>query len=244
MDSCVRLDKFINSPLHKQYIMTSTLAFDVYGTLIDTSGVFDTLQDMIGEQAIPFMNRWRNKQLEYSFRRGLMDRHTDFSVCTEDALNYCCSSMGIDLTSTQKETLMGEYKVLPAFPDVKQALKQCRSAGHQIYAFSNGSRLAVGLLLDHADIAELFDGVISTEDVQMFKPSPAVYRHFIETSGAKKESAWLISGNTFDVIGAASFGMKTAWVRRSDDITFDPWEYEPTAVIRNLTELQTAISEH
>ena len=224
--------------------MTCTLAFDVYGTLIDTSGVFDTLQDMIVERVTPFMNRWRSKQLEYSFRRGLMDRHTDFSVCTKDALTYCCSSMRIDLTPKQKETLLDEYNVLPAFSDVKQALRDCRNAGHRTYAFSNGSKSAVEQLMNHAGINELFNGIVSTEDVQMFKPSPVVYQHFIKTSGATKESAWLISGNTFDVIGAASFGMKTAWVRRSDDMTFDPWEYEPTAVIGNLTELRTALAKH
>ena len=224
--------------------MTSTLAFDVYGTLIDTSGVFDTLQDMIGERATPFMNRWRSKQLEYSFRRGLMDRHTDFSICTKDALTYCCSSMGIDLTPKQKETLLDEYNMLPPFSDVKQALEDCLNAGHRTYAFSNGSKSAVELLLNHAGIKELFNGIVSTEDVQMFKPSPVVYQHFIKTSGATRESAWLISGNTFDVIGAASFGMKTAWVRRSEDMTFDPWEYEPTAVIGNLTELRTALAKH
>ena len=224
--------------------MTSTLAFDVYGTLIDTSGVFDTLQDMIGERATPFMSRWRSKQLEYSFRRGLMDRHTDFSVCTKDALIYCCSSMGIDLTPKQKETLLDEYNVLPAFSDVIQALRDCQNAGHRTYAFSNGSKSAVEQLLNHAGIKELFNGIVSTEDVQMFKPSPVVYQHFIKTSGATKESAWLISGNTFDVIGAASFGMKTAWVRRSEDMTFDSWEYEPTAVIGNLTELRTALAKH
>ncbi len=224
--------------------MAFTLAFDVYGTLIDTSGVYDTLRAMIGKQAKPFMNRWRNKQLEYSFRRGLMNRHTDFSVCTNDALNHCCISMGIQLTSKQKATLMNEYTVLPAFPDVRESLEECRSAGHQIYAFSNGSKRAVKQLIDHAGITELFDGVISTEDVQMFKPSPVVYHHFVEASGADKESAWLISGNSFDVIGASSFGMKTVWVQRSEDMVFDPWEYEPTAVIRNLTELPAILEQH
>ena len=70
--------------------MTQTLAYDVNGTLINTSGVFDKLHSMIPDNADPFMKLWRQKQLEYSFRRGLMRKHTDFSVCTRDALNYSC----------------------------------------------------------------------------------------------------------------------------------------------------------
>jgi 2-haloacid dehalogenase len=46
--------------------MKQTLAFDVYGTLINTSGVFNSLELLIGEKAKPFMDTWRNKQLEYS----------------------------------------------------------------------------------------------------------------------------------------------------------------------------------
>jgi len=52
--------------------MKTTLAFDVYGTLIDTHGVVAALTEMIGKQAQGFSQSWRDKQLEYSFRRGLM----------------------------------------------------------------------------------------------------------------------------------------------------------------------------
>ena len=40
--------------------MKYTLAFDVYGTLINTSAVFDSLEQMIGDQAKDFMETWRN----------------------------------------------------------------------------------------------------------------------------------------------------------------------------------------
>ena len=78
--------------------MRYTLAFDVYGTLINTSGVFSSLEQLIGEKAKPFMDTWRNKQLEYSFRRGLMKKYKDFSVCTRDALEFCCKSFKIELS--------------------------------------------------------------------------------------------------------------------------------------------------
>ena len=68
--------------------MPYTLAFDVYGTLIDTSGVFEFLHKLIGDKAELFMNTWRDKQLEYSFRRSAMDRYVDFSVCTQAGLVY------------------------------------------------------------------------------------------------------------------------------------------------------------
>ena len=66
--------------------MATTLAFDVYGTLINTHGVVSLLENMIGDNAHAFSTTWREKQLEYSFRRGLMQNYVLFSVCTEQAL--------------------------------------------------------------------------------------------------------------------------------------------------------------
>jgi len=62
-----------------------TIALDVYGTLIDTSSVQVALRDIVGDKAELLSILWRTKQLEYSFRRGLMDRYVDFSVVTKEA---------------------------------------------------------------------------------------------------------------------------------------------------------------
>ncbi|MBD3610314.1 MAG: HAD-IA family hydrolase, partial [Gammaproteobacteria bacterium] len=70
--------------------MSTTIAFDVYGTLIDTHGVKLVLEKHVGEQATAFSNLWRDKQLEYSFRRGLMQNYQNFAVCTRNALDYTC----------------------------------------------------------------------------------------------------------------------------------------------------------
>ncbi|MGQ1787060.1 haloacid dehalogenase type II [Saccharicrinis sp. GN24d3] len=217
--------------------MKYTLAFDVYGTLINTSGIYDSLKSMIGAHAKPFMDDWRNKQLEYSFRRGLMDKYTDFSICTKDSLEYCCQMYGIDLNKKQKEALMDEYTILPAFPDVKAALKNLKESGHRLFAFSNGSEKAVRKLLTTARIVDLFDGIVSVENVQSFKPNPLVYAHFNKETSSTKTNSWLISSNPFDVIGAVSFGMYSAWIRRTKDSIFDPWGIEPTLIINELTEL-------
>ncbi len=78
--------------------MTMTLAFDVYGTLIDTHGMVSELREFAGERAGEFSRIWREKQLEYSFRRGLMQNYETFAVCTRHALDYTCAFCGVPLT--------------------------------------------------------------------------------------------------------------------------------------------------
>ncbi|MBT8360411.1 MAG: haloacid dehalogenase type II [Desulfobacterales bacterium] len=222
--------------------MAITLGFDVYGTLIDTAGVTAALTPFTGELAPAFSNLWREKQLEYSFRRGLMQNYKHFAICTRQALDFSCSAMNIHLSEQEKDLLMANYRTLPAFPDVQEALPQLQEFGFRLFAFSNGRAADVAALLENANVNRYFIDVVSTDEIKSFKPNPAVYAHFLRRSQSSGQEAWLISGNPFDVIGAQSAGMSGAWVKRSEKALFDPWEIEPAIVVHTILELRDAIS--
>jgi len=224
--------------------MAITLAFDVYGTLIDTHGVILALEQHLGERAAAFSQTWREKQLEYSFRRGLMQNYRNFAVCTRQALDYTCAHYKVSLSGAEREALLDAYKSLPAFDDVETGLSKAKEAGFRMYAFSNGSAEAVEGLLTHAGIRDYFQDVVSTDELRSFKPNPAVYSHFLRRSGATGAGAWLISSNPFDVIGAISAGMRAAWVQRTEAALFDPWEIEPTLTVKGLSLLSDHINAH
>lgn len=224
--------------------MKPTLAFDVYGTLIDTHGLVSKIRKTAGDKAEEFSRIWRQKQLEYSFRRGLMQNYATFAVCTRNALDYTCDFCKVSFTVEQKEELLESYRTLPAFSDVEKSLEGLKASGFRIYAFSNGSSEAVEALLSAAGIRKHLLDVVSVDDLKSFKPNPAVYSHFLNKSGASGSSAWLISGNPFDVIGAVSAGMRAVWVKRSPDAIFDPWGIEPTLVVSSLAELDESISAY
>jgi 2-haloacid dehalogenase len=173
--------------------MTITLAFDVYGTLIDTHGVIVELEKHIGARAADFSQTWRNKQLEYSFRRGLMQQYKDFSVCTNDAFKYTCLYYKAKLSDKDKQGILNTYKILPAFDDVIEGLDKARSEGFSLYAFSNGSAEAVESLLSSAAIKKYFLDVVSVDEVKSFKPNPVVYQHYLSRTGSVADKAWLVS---------------------------------------------------
>lgn len=224
--------------------MKYTLAFDVYGTLINTSGVKASLNKIVGDRAGAFMELWRNKQLEYSFRRGLMNSYVDFSICTREAMDYTASVLDIALKADEIGALLNAYKVLPAFDDVADCLKALSNEGYPIYAFSNGSAAAVSALLHNSNIAGYFNGVVSVEEVKTFKPNPVVYQFFNQKTASTPATSWLISGNSFDCIGALNHGMHAAWVNRSQHAVFDPWELQPTATIAHLGQLLQVLDAH
>lgn len=222
--------------------MALTLAFDVYGTLIDTAGVERALAPLVGDDlAGPVSQSWRGKQLEYAFRRGLMRRYQPFSDCTRQALEFALQQHGQALSTAQQDALLQAYRRLPAFADVAAALAELRTQGHRLWAFSNGEAAAVTELLDAAGLSDAFDGVVSVEDVASFKPDPAVYAHFLTRADAGADTTWLISSNPFDVLGARSAGWHAAWVRRSAAQPFDPWELQPSLTVPDLNALSGAL---
>ena len=215
------------------------LAFDVYGTLIDTAGVSASLDAMLPGRGAAFAAAWRQKQLEYTFRRVAMRAYQGFDICTRAALDHTAAALKANLTADQKSALMAQYRRLPVFGDVIPALDAVRDLA-RLLAFTNGLAADVHELLKHAGIRDRFEDIVSVDEVHSFKPDPAVYEHFVVRACAPAGQCWLVSANPFDVIGAVAAGMRAVWVQRGPAV-FDPWEQQPTAIISNLSELAGAV---
>lgn len=218
-----------------------TLAFDVYGTLINPQSIVVEVEKFDAKKADWLVDIWRSKQLEYTFRRDLMKRYADFGQCTREALDFACLQTKVNLSDTEKKQLIDAYQFLPTFNDTKKSLIELKEAGHRLFAFSNGTKNAVATVLKNAGILDFFEGIVSVDDIKSFKPNPAVYQHLIDTTKSERGKTWLISGNSFDVIGAINFGLKAAWIKRNPSILLDPWGIEPTETISSLGEIKSCI---
>jgi 2-haloacid dehalogenase len=222
--------------------MKITLAFDVYGTLVDPSGMAEHLAHELGAKAAAFADCWREKQLEYSFRRGLMDNYADFSICTSDALNFTCQRFKTAISPERRCELLRLYQHLPRFDDVTPALHSLRES-FRLFAFSNGKRNDIDAVLSNAKVLDFFEGIVSADDVRSFKPDPAVYSHARRATGTWSAPFWLVSSNPWDIIGARSAGLSAAWVQRSEEKIYDPWGIEPNVTVHSLIDLPAALED-
>ena len=222
--------------------MKFTLAFDLFDTILDTSSTEEMLREIVDDHAEKFSGLWKSKRIEYLTRKALMNIPADFEECSKQALDFCCIAFDVYLSGREKKILLKKSYALPAFRDVKKAMKAAKSEGHRIYAFSDGSKSFISDLLHNANLISLFDGVIGAQDAESVKPSPVVYQYFNKCTNSDKNTSWLISGNATDVIGAVTFGMKTIWVQRTSDNVYDPWGIETTGVIGSLHSLMDEIN--
>ncbi|TGN38931.1 haloacid dehalogenase type II [Marinobacter confluentis] len=221
--------------------MQPYLAFDVYGTLVDPMGMSELLASDARDAARSVSAQWREKQLEFSFRKGLMRAYEDFGVCTRQALRYSMASHGLTLTKKREDELMAAYLQLPAFEDALPSLRALEG-NYLMFAFSNGTPAALKKVLGHNNLLPLFDGLVSVDDIRSFKPDPAVYAYARRATGAMDQPLCLVSSNAWDVIGARSAGLMAIWVRRDPHKVFEDWGIEPNATINRLSELPAVLS--
>ncbi|MBA2375346.1 MAG: haloacid dehalogenase type II [Actinomycetota bacterium] len=217
--------------------MPRAIGFDIYGTLVDPLDMNEHLRPLAGDDADAMSATWRQKQLEYTFRRGLMKKYENFGVCTKQALDFAAESFGVSLSDDERTKLIEEYQNLHAFPDVAPGLEKMKANGHRLAAFSNGVEATARMLFTNAGILAHLDEIVSVDDVGTFKPDPAVYEYLAKRFERSIEETWLVSSNPFDVIGAKAVGMNAAWIKRSGNAVFDPWGFEPDIVASDLEEL-------
>lgn len=217
--------------------MRTAIAIDVYGTLVNPLAMANHLKSVVGDLAGRFAELWRTKQLEYSFRRGLMRAYQPFSVCTWEALLYAEKAFEIVLAEESRAMLMQHYKNLPPFPDARPGLTSLKGDGHLLAAFSNGEAQVVREVLGNANVLPLLADVISADEVRTFKPDPTIYAHAIRRLNRGATTIWLVSSNPFDLIGAKAAGLRVAWIKRDPKAVFDPWGVELDLVVSALDQL-------
>lgn len=221
-----------------------TLAFDLYGTLINPLGITGALQPVAGKQAPAFAVMWREKQLEYTYRRALMADYRAFRQCVAEAFQYTAERLQLEINPEQAEAMLALYQQLPAYADAAGCLQSLDRKHFRPYLLSNGGLDDIQQLLACNRLEDMLDAIVTVESVRTFKPDPAVYQHFLAVTESAPENTWLISSNPFDVIGAAHVGLHTAWIQRDSSNVFDPWEYRPNLVLNGLQSLAGEILQY
>jgi 2-haloacid dehalogenase len=188
-------------------------AFDAYGTLFD----FNTAQrcaDLLGDRVAALRELWRSKQLQYFWQRNMLGEYKPYDAVTADALDVALGILGID-TAGLRERLIDQYDGLTPFPDVRPALEALKRDGIRRVIHTNATVALTRRSIASSGLAELFDDIISIDDIGVYKPHPAAYRYLVERAGGDRDAICFISSNGWDVHGAAHFGLKTAWINRA-----------------------------
>jgi len=216
--------------------MPRTFIFDAYGTLFDVHAAIGRYRAAAGPDADRFSELWRAKQLEYTWTLTLASRYLDFWTLTERALDLAFARFS-SVDKALKPKLLGAYLTLDAFPDARAVLRDLKAPGETTAILSNGSPKMLAAAVAAADIGSHLDAVLSVDAIRLYKPRAEVYALVTERFKIAPDEVVFASSNRWDVMGAAAFGFRTAWVNRAK--MPDEYEPAPSATLADLTGLMT-----
>jgi 2-haloacid dehalogenase len=178
--------------------------FDVHSVVVQAANLSGDLQALSA--------LWRQKQLEYTWLRSLMERYQDFWDVTEAALRAAVTQMKIEASDAELYGLMQAYLRPSAFPDVTKAMDALQGA--QLAILSNGSPKMLASAVQQNSLTSYFAEIISVDRVRTYKPSPKVYALAPMVLGVSPEEILFVSSNSWDAAGAKAFGYKVCWCNR------------------------------
>ena len=209
--------------------------FDAYGTLFDVHAAVRRHATAMGEDWSAFSDLWRQKQLEYSWVRALMERYRDFWQLTEDALDFAFARFP-SADRTLRPKLLEAYRALDHYPEVPEVLSSLKAAGARTAILSNGSPAMLSDAVASAGIGGVLDEVFSVDELATYKTKEIVYDLVTTRFRVFPEDVSFQSSNRWDVAGATAFGFRTVWINRSGA----PDEYAdlpPAAILPSLSGL-------
>ena len=210
----------VSTGLHRAEGTASGGSAPFVAVLFDAFPIFDPRSvDGLAEDVFPgrgaeLMSTWRARQFEYAWLRVVSRSYADFWRCSEDALSYSASVLGLELTPARSDRLMNAYLNLQAWPDVGPALESLRGAGVRLGLLSNFTTVMLQASSRSAGLQGVFEHVLSTDQVQTYKPDPKAYQLGVDVLGLGREQILFAAFAGWDAAGAKRFGYSTFWVNR------------------------------
>ena len=207
--------------------------FDAYGTLLDVHSAVMANGDKVGHNAEAFSDLWRQRQLEYSWTRGIMGQYADFWQLTIEALDFALQTYDLEGQPGLKEDLLNAYFELKAYPDAAKSLETLKGQGYITAILSNGSNDMLQAAVRAGNLGSVLDACISVDDIKTYKPDPRVYQLACDRLDVRPDEVCFVSSNAWDVAGAAAFGFNAVRINRNDA----PLEYHCAPMKHQLKAL-------
>lgn len=213
--------------------------FDAYGTLFDVHAAAERLRDAIGPTWLQLSQTWRAKHIEYTWHTSLLGRPMTFWALAARSLDYAITVTGGSVEREVRDKLLGAYRVMDAYPEVREVVSALKGRGDRVAILSNGDPDMLADAVRAAGLEGLFDAVLSVAQAGVFKPAPAVYALVTQTFGCKPGEVSFQSSNRWDIAAAKAFGFRCVWINRAGA----PHEYPdlaPDRVVKDLRALLDA----
>jgi putative hydrolase of the HAD superfamily len=215
---------------------------DALGTLVTFEDPYGALAEELAARGAPVgrEDARRAMRAEIAYYRAHHDEASD-DAGLADLRRRCAEVVRAELPPPARDlphddllaALLGALR-FRAFPEVPAALRALRDRGHPLVVVSNWDVSLHGVL-ETTGLAGLLDAVVTSAELGVAKPDPAIFRHALGLVGAGPDGV-LHAGDSVeaDVEGALAAGLRPVLVVRDGE---DGGAPGGVAVVAGLDEL-------
>lgn len=131
------------------------------------------------------------------------------------------TTTGHELSEAALDHVLNGFRELPPHPDVEPALMALARARIPAYAFTHGPAEVACDALDRAGLRTYLRGVLSTEDVRVFKPPARAYHWACQQVEVPADRVGLVAVHSWDVHGAVRAGLIGGLATRLEGVVPD-----------------------
>lgn len=174
------------------------------------------------------LEQWFARLLHCAATLALTGAHAPFPEVARAALAHVLTSR--DLPQEALEPALQALTELDPWPDAAEAVARLQADGHTVAALTNSPEASTRALLGRAGLP--VEHVVSVDEVRAFKPAAAPYARAVEHFPGL--TPVLVAAHAWDVLGAASAGLRSVWVSRLEQVWPFPGNGPPDMVSADL----------
>ena len=126
------------------------------------------------------------------------------------------------------------------FPGLEELVRDLRDRGYSTSVVTSRTKVSTEAYMEQFGIRDLFDVIITCDDVQEHKPDPAPLNKALELLGALPEEAIMLGDSKYDIGCANNAGVDSVlvtWGHEADQEEMDAFGFAPTHRIALPEEL-------
>ena len=188
--------------------MIDTLIFDFDGTLMDTNNVI--------------IQSWQQVYRKYTGHDGDMDYIlSTFGEPLEESMENAFPDVPVDESVDTYRTWHSEHywDMIELFPEIAEMLKEAKSRGYKLAIATSRMEQTLYLGLEKYNLTNLFDTIVTVEEVVNHKPEPDCLLKVLEKLDVPPERAVMVGDSRLDMMCAHNAGVKAILVGWSITVT-------------------------
>jgi putative hydrolase of the HAD superfamily len=139
------------------------------------------------------------------------------------------------------EVYLSSYpEMLILAPLTRALLEDIQEAGLPAAIVTNGGLAMQSRKIDASGVRGLVDAVVISEELGVAKPDPRIFEHAMARIGAVAADSLFVGDNPeADILGAMGVGMRSAWLRRGREWTYD--DRRPDYILDDISAVRELV---